>query len=501
VKTIASAEADAAVVAAPVPRVARNMVIVAGSLLATWSVALMVRLVLPRSLGPALFGRYSFAEALAIDGFAFVGLGIDIYVQKEIPRRPEHASDFFAGTQAVQLASSVFVFGAIALIAHRAGYSATVVGTALALGLAQLCNLLANTCATLLYAARSVGRLSALNIASKLVWAGGVAIALVERASLWAFALAAVASESIRLAVLYRLAREVTGVRVRFDFKETFAALKRSSPYWINQVAIVLYAKIDVAIMGVLVTDRELGYYGAATNVSSVAMLMSPFMGWVLTPELSRTVHDKAAFSEMLRRALEWTLTLAIPIAMMLGLGADVIVHAVFGSAFAPSIVAMRTLMPIFVFVYVAMLGATALILRDRSWTVTTVTLVSLAVNAGLNVLVVRAAWHAFGTGGAGIGAAWVSVATEAAVGATYVFMLRRDMLDARNVKAALKSFGACGAVVAFHFMCPNWGPIRLALDAALYATLVVSLRAVRVSELVMLVRSVSNQRGSHANS
>lgn len=210
-KTIASAER-------PVDtRLVRNMAIVGASLLATWSVALMVRLVLPRSLGPALFGRYSFAEALAIDGFAFVGLGVDIYVQKEIPRRPEHASDFFAGTQVVQLASSLVVFGAIALVARRAGYSAEVVGTALALGLAQLCNLLANTCATLLYAARSVGRLSALNIASKLVWASGVGFALFERASLWAFALAAVASESIRLAVLYRLAREVTGVRVRFD--------------------------------------------------------------------------------------------------------------------------------------------------------------------------------------------------------------------------------------------------------------------------------------------
>ncbi len=500
-KTVSAESAPAG--AAGEPRVARNMMIVATSLLATWSVALLVRLVLPRTLGPALFGRYSFAEALAIDGFAFVGFGLDVYVQKEIPRRPEHASDFFAGSQAVQVAASAIVFGAIALVARRAGYSTTVVGTALALGLAQLCSLLANTCATLLYAARRVGRLSALNIASKLVWAIGVAFALATHASLWALGLAAVASEAIRLAVLYRLARDITGVRVRFDLRETFATLKRSSPYWVNQVAIVLYAKIDVAIMGLLVADRELGFYGAATNVSSIAMLMSPFMGWVLTPELSRTVHDRAAFSEMLRRALEWTLTLAIPIAMMLGLGADVIVHTVFGERFDPAIAAMRTLMPIFVFVYVAMLGATALILRDRSWTVTTVTLLSLVVNAALNVALVRPAWHHFGPGGAGIGAAWVSVTTEAAVAATYVWLLRRDMLDARNVSAAGKSLAACGAVVAFHALCPTSGVIRLALDAALYAALVVSTRAVRVAELVELVRSASsrNQRGSHANS
>jgi len=478
----------------------RNMVIVGMSLVATWSVALLVRLILPRRLGPSLFGQYSFAEALAINGFAFIGLGIDMYIQKEIPRRPEHASDFFGGTQLVRVLGSVVVLGVIALITKRAGYGDEVVGTALAFGIAQLCVLLANTCATLLYANRRVGRLSALNIATKVVWAAGVGFALVRRASLWTYAAAAVLSEGVRLVVLYRLAQTVAGVRFRVQARETIAVLRKSSPFWVNQIAIVLYSKIDVAIMGLLVTDRELGFYGAATNISSVAMLMSPFMGWVLTPELSRVVHDKAQFQSMLRRSLEWTLAIAIPIAMMLGLGASVIVHTVFGPKFEPAINAMRMLMPIFVVVYVAILGATAMILLDRSWTVTTVTILSLVANAGLNLLVVRPSWHWLGEGGAGVGAAAVSVGTEAIVAFTYVWFLRKDILDARNVSSAVKSLAACGAVIAFHLVFRRLGAWRLPLDAGLYAVLVVATRAVRVSELVGLVRSTL-RRGSNANS
>ncbi len=479
----------------------RNMVIVGMSLVATWSVALLVRLILPRRLGPAMFGQYSFAEALAINGFAFLGLGIDVYIQKEIPRRPEHATDFFAGTQLVRLAGSVLVLSIIALIARRAGYGVEVVGTTLAFGIAQLCVLLANTCATLLYAARRVGRLSALNIATKVVWAACVSFALVRRASLWTYAGAAVLSEALRLVVLYRLGRSVTGVRVRFNVNATLDALRRSSPFWINQIAIVLYSKIDVAIMGMLVTDRELGFYGAATNISSVAMLMSPFVSWVLWPQLSRVVENREEFASMLRRALEWTIAFAVPTAMMLGLGANVIVHSVFGPKFDPAIGAMRMLMPIFVVVYVAMLGATGMILRDRSWTVTIVTLASLVANAMLNVLVVRHSWHALGAGGAGIGAAAVSVTTEAVVAGTYVWILRRDILDARNVSSALKSLAACGVVVVFHMFVRRLGPVRLVLDAALYVTLVVATRAVRVAELVALVRTTLSRRGSHANS
>ncbi len=479
----------------------RNMAIVGTSLVATWSVALLVRLVLPRRLGPAIFGQYSFAEALAINGFAFLGLGVDMYIQKEIPRRPEHASDFFGGTQLIRVAGSVVILAVLALTARRAGYGAEVVGTTLAFGVAQLCVLLANTCATLLYAARRVGRLSALNIATKVVWAAGVSLALVRRASLWTYAAVAVLSEAIRLVVLYRLSQTVADVRVRIEPRQTFTVLRRSAPFWVNQVAIVLYSKIDVAIMGMLVTDRELGFYGAATNISSVAMLMSPFVGWVLTPQLARVVDDRVEFVSLLRRSFEWTLALAIPIAMILGLGADVIVHGVFGAKFDPAIGAMRMLMPIFVVVYVAMLGATAMILLDRSWTVTIVTLLSLVANALLNLIVVRPAWHALGEGGAGVGAAAISVSTEAVVAVTYIWYLRREILDARNVTSALKSLAACAVVVAFHVLSPDLRAWRLPIDVVLYSALVVGTRAVRVSELVALVRTTLTRRGSHANS
>jgi O-antigen/teichoic acid export membrane protein len=480
----------------------RNMVIVGASLVATWSVALLVRLVLPRSLGPAMFGRYSFAEALAINGFGLLGLGIDVYIQKEIPKRPEHATDFFGGIQIARVVGATVVLAAIALVASRAGYSREVVGTAIAFGVAQLCALMANTSATLVYVARRVGKLSALNIATKLVWASGVGIALATHASLWMYAAASVLGEGLRLVVLHRLARTVARVRFHLDARATLAALARSAPYYVNQVAVALYAKIDVAIMGVLVTDRELGYYGAATNVSSVAMLMSPFMGWVLMPQLSRSTNDRAAFVAMLRRALEWTIAFAIPIAMMLGLGADVIIPDVFGARFVPAIAAMRVLMPIFVVVYVAMLGATALILLDRSWTVTLVTLSSLVANAALNAVIVRPAWHALGAGGAGVGAAAVSVTTEAIVAITYVWILRREILDARNVRAITKSLGACAVVVAFHVACAPLGVARLPLDATIYAVLVLATRAVRVRELVTLVRTIwTERRGSHASS
>ena len=66
----------------------RNGIRLAGSLLATWTVALVVRFQLPRHLGPETFGRFNFCDAFTGGVFSFLGLGVTTYIMKEISVRP-----------------------------------------------------------------------------------------------------------------------------------------------------------------------------------------------------------------------------------------------------------------------------------------------------------------------------------------------------------------------------------------------------------------------------
>ena len=79
----------------------RNAAKLGGSLLGTWAVALAVRLLLPRHLGPESFGAYQFADAFTTVTLIATTLGIETYIRKEVPPRPQHASDFFGGTALV----------------------------------------------------------------------------------------------------------------------------------------------------------------------------------------------------------------------------------------------------------------------------------------------------------------------------------------------------------------------------------------------------------------
>ena len=473
----------------------RNAIVLGGSLVATWSVALVVRLFLPRSLGPALFGEFNFADVLAANAFGFIGFGLDTYIQKEIHARPSHTSEFLGGLFLVRVLASAILFGALGWLLVATGRSPALLRTVFIFGLAQMASICAGTLATLLYVSQTVGRLALLNVTSKLLWGGGVGVALVMHASIEWFAVAFLLSETLRLLVLLRLVR--SSLTLRIDLPNTWLVLRASAPFYATAVAAALYARIDVNIMGMLLPDKEVGFYGAAANVSGIAMLMAPLMSWVLMPQLAHAaVRSREELNAMFRRAIEGVLALAVPVSLMLALGADLIVTRLFGEKFLPAIGSLRVLSPMFVAVYLAMLAATHLNLTNRSWRVTSVTVGSLALNALLNLFLIHPAYRLLGEGGAGVVAAAISVACEVLVAATLLAMIGRTAWDRRSILCAVKSLGACGVVSVAHIAMSRLGPARLVVDLALYVAIIVSTGAVDVVELYNLVRSAA--RGRH---
>lgn len=476
---------------------ARNAMIVGASLLVTWSLALIVRLLLPRHLGPDLLGEYTFADALAMNGMTFLGLGIDSYIQKEIPKRQEHAGDFFLGVQTLRALASLIVLAIVAGIAWSGGHRGEVIWTTVFFGVAQLCMIAANTTATLLYAVRRVGRLSALNIGTKILWGSIVVVGLVLHAPLRVYALASVASEAVRLVALVVIARRAAGLELALHVGRTATALRKSFPFYVSSVAQVLYSRIDIAVMGLALPEREVGWYGAATNLSFIAMMVAPIMTWVLMPQLARAAaKSREELMIGLRSALEMTFIVAIGLATLIGSGADVIVHLALGSRFDQAIPAMRVLSPIFVVVYVAMLGATTLVLLHREWFVTVVTLVSFALNAGLNVALLGPSLRRFGDGGGGIGAAAISVAVEALVAGTFLYVIGRDAFDRRTLSTLAKCVLAAVVVLVVDHFGYGLGSWRIVATALTYFVVVVGTRALRLGELFALLRASLKERG-----
>src|SRR5258708_19036720 len=117
-----------------------------GSLLITWSVALIVKLDVPAHLGPIRQGHFGFAEGFAAMFFAATSLGIDVHIMKECAVRPQHASEVVGGVFALRAAMSVLIILAMAVVLWVTGGPLEAFLTALVFG---MCNVMSNASATL----------------------------------------------------------------------------------------------------------------------------------------------------------------------------------------------------------------------------------------------------------------------------------------------------------------------------------------------------------------
>jgi O-antigen/teichoic acid export membrane protein len=481
--------------ASDIATAARNALKLGGSLLATWTVALAVRFQLPRHLGPVEFGNFNFCDSFSAAFFVFLGLGVETYIQKEVPIRPQHASDFFGGVLVVRAGLSVIVLATMATVLALTGRPHELQLTVLVFGLTQATIGFNLSIAAMLQASTKVGPLAAMNVVSKLLWGVGVVVGIWLDAPLPLLALPNLVAELLKASVLYPTARAAVGLRLHFAMGPLKTVLLASLPFYVNTIAINLGARLDVSMLEFLAPGEEVGWYSAASNFAGLAMLFSPVVNWVLMPLFARAKHrSEESFYQMLRRAIEGLLVLAVPVTLLIGLGADFWVRLAFGRSFGPAAMSLRCLAPLFVATYLALMLALALVVLERSWRLTIVSLIGLGV-LPLLILVLVPLAKPLGVGMAGAGAAVGVTAMELMTAGLFLQTVGRRALDTRNVLAIVKSMGVAAVVIALHQALAFMGHWRLIVDMFAYAVLALALKVVRLNEAINVIKTVRSER------
>lgn len=470
----------------------QNALKLGASLLVTWSVSLGLRFVLPRMLGPEQFGLYNFADAIAATFFVLATLGVDTYVQKEIPLRPGHASDFVAGITLGRLALGVVLTSSLVGFLTLTGQPSFVVWAGVFFALGQLCFVSNGTLSALLHARCTVDGLAGVNVASKALWGAGSLGALYLGFGIAGIGLAFLITEAARAAFLWALCRRHLGLRFLPKRAPTFNVLRASFPFFLTTLCAVLYSRLDITLVALLSGGAEAGWYGLANSVSQLGLLFTPLIASTLLPLFSKArARSEEELDACVRRSLEGVLLLTVPISLALALGADLWVSAVGGAAFAPAAAALRWMAPVFVLTYVATLTASFLNLCGRAWTVTVACLVGLVVNVGCNAVLIQTLGPLWGTGGAGAAAAIATFITELVVVGVMIRGVFRRLFDARLCDVLLRTAGVCAVVVALHLMLEPFGAWRLVVDALAWAGLSVLVRAVRPDEVIATARGL----------
>ncbi len=477
----------------------RNGAKLAASMILTWSVALIVTFKLPKYLGPERFGHYRFGDQFAMSLAVFLSLGVDTYISREVAVRPKHASDFFGGvlvTRALVIlplvvVAFVFLDGEV----HERRLAAVL------FGFAYLFTALNQTFQQTLQAASKVDGLAVANVVAKVLWGGGTFAAVSVQAPFWVLPLPMILGEGLKAAFLYVVTKGAVDLKLRIDVAETLKVLKVSVPFYIANVAVSLGSSIDVVVLGKIVskTSEEVGWYGSARQIAQLSALLSPIMSGVLIPMMSRAkARNEEDFYRILRRGLEAVIVVSLPLTLILGLGAEYWIHITIRDKFLPAADSLRWLAPTFVFAYANVLLWLALMILDRSWTITIVSIAGLVL---LPILIVIAVplFAPIGPGGAGMGVAIALSTRELVVLVVFLAFLGQKALDRRGLASAVKSLAICVVVAtADHFFAHALvPPLRLAADAALYAALALVFGLIALSDLKAVLKMLKDRKNA----
>ena len=193
---------------------------------------------------------------------------------------------------------------------------------------------------------------------------------------------------------------ELTPVKP-YDFRRH---LRPMLVFFAMSCAVTVYTNLDMVMLGFMTNDAEVGNYHAGVMVKNILVAAVTSLAAVLLPRASYYVEkgQMEDFREISRKALNFAVLSAMPLAVFFALFADKCIYFLAGPAFEGAILPLRILMPAIVMIAVSNLtGIQMLVPLRRERVVLNSEIAGVITDLILNALLIPrygAVGAAFGT-------------------------------------------------------------------------------------------------------
>ena len=466
--------------------VARNTVWLIAQQVLTWVVTLYVVSFLARRLGKVQYGAFAYAFSLAgmFAMFMFVGTRAQTVRALAAMREDIDAAGIYLG-KAVVAWIGLSLAGYVVFLATclALGYPAWVQGVLALAGIALFAELVKAPLNDL-FQSREEMRVPALSGLGVRVFTGlGAVGALLVGADLLVVTAIYAVGPLVGAALMIRAARR-RGARITLRLDPAFSRelLRKGLPFALLVTTTVLYARLDQVMLSKLRGVAEVGVYAVAAILIERVEVLPDAAGTVAFAFVAARVGaaDRETVEEVGKTlgALTYYMTL-LGVAMAVGgaIGAPALVRLLYGPEYIASGPVFALLSLKLPALCLRVLAGYAISAAGRERVVLWTVLVGLALNAGLNAVLIPP----FGATGAAL-ATLVADLFTAGVLVGLMFRHLSPALPWRRIPAMLFSAGAMGAAI--------W-PLRhlsflviLPVAGAVFGTVALLTGALKLAEL-----------------
>jgi O-antigen/teichoic acid export membrane protein len=403
-------------------RFVQTFVSLMGAEAVTRLMLLIAAVIVVRTLAPSEFGAYTYAIAAASLAAFMVDLGLVSLVIRDMSAQPEQAPFLlgaFMKAQALMVAALLAVGGALALAGVATGPAGP---RAFFLGFCvYAASAFARPFEATLTAVAKAHLVTVSRVVRGVVVVAATAIAAAVSPNITSLLLAAIASElagtaAVAALCLARAARPV----VKGGMSKMTGLLRLALPFALLAGFNLLYARIDLLMLGQLSTSSEVGNYGLASRVIDTAILVPAYFGAAYLATVAQTGPATERGRKQTTSAVQGAFVLCLPLAFILALSAQAVVEAIGGSAYSDAGTLLVILSANLALVASYSVLSNLQVALDHVAVLVRINVAGVVVKAGLN------AWAIPAYGAKGAAAA--SVGVEALVVVAQWLAVRRDV-------------------------------------------------------------------------
>ena len=265
---------------------------------------------------------------------------------------------------------------------------------------------------------------------------------------------------------------------------------------FILNLVISIYVNLDSVMLGFLKNEELVGYYAAATRLTKAILGIVSSLGAVLLPRFSNMITNgqKEEFQLLANKAASFTIALSLPMSVGLIFMAAPIIHIFCGNGFEPSILTLKLVAPIVLFIGLSgIIGMQILYPQGREKYVIISTMVGACINLLINYLLIPQ----YGQYGAALG----TVIAEFMVTVIMILLGRKylpiNILSKQNLHYLIGSI-VISILLAFLFVFPlhevNYLLIGILLSVIVYYAYLLMIKDTLALQLKKLLLSIFKQ-------
>ena len=280
------------------------------------------------------------------------------------------------------------MYGLLVLIIQNVlNYAASTTGPIVILTLSVLPDSLAFVAQSVLLGQRRFGAPAAilgganlfkLVVGGIVLWRGG---GLIEIAWLWL-----IGSTLGMIVLIMVVAKRIGGLR-RTDWLN-FAPLRAQWRVALSFTSITvltaLDSQTDTVLLSVFRNETDVGWYGAATTITFSLLMLSQAYRFAAYPLMTRYAHSAPdKLDQLFQKSIHYMNVAALPMVAGIFLLAPEIINLIFKPQFAPSVLALRALVPSLFFFFLGEPCNRLMLVKDRQG----ITVKLLTISTGTNIL------------------------------------------------------------------------------------------------------------------